>query len=219
MKMFPDVKRINSINGLNNMQGKDESELLSKVFDTKKIDEALKYELKENFPSINIIQCEGNSDFLKEELREEDKNNQENLKEPETKILETIEFDKFFNLFMENKITNESFELEDAKSFFNKSKILDDVILSKVLKIQNILSIKEIDTLENFIKILENYKLIFNNELSTTQFDNQHKKENNENFAENVSNNIDDVKVVERPTNNENESILEKAKSFFKKLF
>ena len=219
MKMFPDVKRINSINGLNNMQGKDESELLSKVFDTKKIDEALKYELKENFPSINIIQCEGNSDFLKEELREEDKNNQENLKEPETKILETIEFDKFFNLFMENKITNESFELEDAKSFFNKSKILDDVILSKVLKIQNILSIEEIDTLENFIKILENYKLIFNNELSTAQFDNQHKKEDNENFAENVSNNIDDVKVVERPTNNENESILEKAKSFFKKLF
>ena len=219
MKMFPDVKRINSINGLNNMQGKDESELLSKVFNTKKIDEALKYELKENFPSINIIQCEGNSDFLKEELREEDKNDQENLKEPETKILETIEFDKFFNLFMENKITNESFELDDAKLFFNKSKILDDVILSKVLKIQNILSIEEIDTLENFIKILENYKLIFNNELSTAQFDNQHKKEDNENFAENVSNNIDDVKVVERPTNNENESILEKAKSFFKKLF
>ena len=204
----------------------DAKELLKLAFGDIKNIENINYERldlseEENQDLLNeeILECktmvESKEEPIVESKEEPMVESKEELELKDYRVI--INFDKYFDKFMNREIINVyKFEFDSVEEFIQKSNKYDSVIMDSVFDMLglNRLNYKVKNELE-VATILNGYLKLKEDEISSTEV-NKETLESKEDLAKDVHNNNDGVKIVERE---KTQTILNKAKTLFKKLF
>ena len=247
MKMFPSVVRKNSIYGLNGLNNLSEKDLLKKLFSKnnfttiEEVKENISPILEEKFENIEIT-TDNCKNFLEDEMEDskvEESNEESKVEESneESKVEESneeskeeskeedhrvfITFEKYFQkLKKSDNVSSYKFRIESVDEFLRNPKLYDSIILKKVFMMMNIdFKNYKATTEEEVLAWVLNYFELYNDELSSDHYSREH-LENKKDIAEEVKENVDEVKIVERlEPEKEKDGLFNKTKSFFKKLF
>ena len=119
-----------------------------------------------------------------------------------------------------DNVSSYKFRMESVDEFLRNPKLYDSIILKKVFMMMNIdFENYKAATEEEVLAWVLNYFELYNDELSSDHYSREH-LENKKDIAEEVKENVDEVKIVERlEPEKEKEGLFNKTKSFFKKLF
>lgn len=216
MKMYPNVVRKNSINGLNELTGKDQDKI-SEI--------ALNFEI----PELQVIDVTENDEYFaaeceieKEEIREEistlkpgdlgvvdhTKNNKVE-KQEEISIIDNIE------LFMNCKDYDSSIVTEkNYDEIINKLKVIDEVIFGYAL--QRVEKKPYENKMAELLDLMTVFRYIKRDEVSISEISDEAKTNANQLKLAEGTKNPDEVVVYETPKES---SVLNKIGKIFKKLW
>ncbi len=216
MKMYPNVVRKNSINGLNELTGKDQDKI-SEI--------ALNFEI----PELQVIDVTENDEYFaaeceieKEEIKEErstlkpsdlgvvdhTKNNKVE-KQEEISIIDNLE------LFMNCKDYNSSILNEkNYDEIVNKLKVIDEVIFGYA--IQRVEKKPYENTAAKLLDLMTVFRYIKHDEVSISEISDEAKTNANQLKLAEGTKNPDEVVVYETPKES---SVLNKIGKIFKKLW
>ena len=228
MKLYPDVIRRNSTNGLNGCEKKSEKELLSMVFNSNcsTIEEIKSQDLKEDNETdrINISEADCETfmaDEIKEEAAEiiggvevpekmEDKSEvieevieKANAEEEAEAKYEIIPFKEYFDrcLLKESNDFGDlimDFELEDAEKFINAKINYDTVVMAKVFLILGLEFTNYKAKVKDEVYVWIKSYIDILKDEISSTQFERDHLKEKTDIAETVENNIDEVKVVER---------------------
>ena len=216
MKMYPDVVRKNSINGLNELTGKDQDKI-SEIALNFEIPELQVIDVTEN-DEYFAAECEIEKEEIKEELStlkpsdlgvvDHTKNNKVDEQE-DISIIDNLE------LFMNCKDYNSSILNEkNYDEIVNKLKVIDEVIFGYA--IQRVEKKPYENTAAKLLDLMTVFRYIKHDEVSISEISDEAKTNANQLKLAEGTKNPDEVVVYETPKES---SVLNKIGKIFKKLW
>ena len=216
MKMYPDVVRKNSINGLNELTGKDQDKI-SEIALNFEIPELQVIDVTEN-DEYFAAECEIEKEEIKEELStlkpsdlgvvDHTKNNKVDEQE-DISIIDNLE------LFLNCKDYNSSILNEkNYDEIVNKLKVIDEVIFGYA--IQRVEKKPYENTAAKLLDLMTVFRYIKHDEVSISEISDEAKTNANQLKLAEGTKNPDEVVVYETPKES---SVLNKIGKIFKKLW
>ena len=216
MKMYPDVVRKNSINGLNELTGKDQDKI-SEIALNFEIPELQVIDVTEN-DEYFAAECEIEKEEIKEELStlkpsdlgvvDHTKNNKVDEQE-EISIIDNLE------LFLNCKDYNSSILNEkNYDEIVNKLKVIDEVIFGYA--IQRVEKKPHENMAAKLLDLMTVFRYIKHDEVSISEISDEAKTNANQLKLAEGTKNPDEVVVYETPKES---SVLNKIGKIFKKLW
>ena len=236
MKMYPEVVRKNSINGLNDLTGAQEDKISAitmnfeipelKVIDVTDNDDFFEDENESSKETVEVAKVEDSKEQIVEESDEPEniiesieptesiasKETEELMIEDETK--DDISLDENLTAFLEGgEYDNSLFSEKNSIEVINKLKVIDDIIYNYA--VQRVDQKSYNTTEERMHELLASFRFIRNDEVSITQIPDEAKKNATKIEVDN-SKNPDNITIVETP---KAETVIGKIGKMFRKLW